>query len=87
MGWIKGTARLFGPSLAVGFVAPFIFPGMRRAVRPVAKGLIRAGLSLSESFMEAATATRVELGDLVAEAKADRDREAKNLESDQSNTA
>jgi hypothetical protein len=82
MGWIKGTARLFGPSIAVGLVAPFIFPKMRRALRPVAKGLIRGGLSVGESVMEAATATRAELSDLVAEAKADRDREAKDLESD-----
>ena len=79
MGWLKGTARLFGPSIAVGFVAPFIFPGVRRALRPVVKGLIRGGLSIGESFREATAATRAELGDLVAEAKADHERQARNL--------
>ena len=79
MGWIKATARLFGPSVAVGFAAPFIFPGLRRALRPVAKGLIQGGLSVGESFREAATATRAELSDLVAEARADREREARDL--------
>jgi Protein of unknown function (DUF5132) len=87
MGWIKGTARLFGPSIAVGLVAPFIFPRMRQALRPIAKGLIRGGLSVGESVTEAATATRAGLSDLVAEAKAERDREAKDVEPDQSNNS
>jgi hypothetical protein len=82
MGFIKGAARLFGPSVAIAFVAPFVFPGVRRALRPVAKGLIQGGIMLGESAVEAATAARAELNDLVEEAKADRDRQTRDLNPD-----
>jgi hypothetical protein len=83
VGWIKGTLRLFGPSVVVGLVAPFVFPGLRRAARPVTKGFIHGALSLSESFKEAATEAREQVSDWVAEVKAEREKEAQELASSQ----
>jgi hypothetical protein len=73
--------RLFGPSLVVGLVAPFVFPPLRRAARPVAKELLKGGLLLTESLKEAAIEARDQLSDLLAEVKAEREREAAQSES------
>jgi len=45
--------QLFGPTVAVGLIAPFIFPSLRRATKPFAKGLVTRALILSESAKEA----------------------------------
>lgn len=74
---------MFGPSVVVGLVAPFVFPGLRRGMRPVAKGLIEGAWSLSESFKDAAAGAREEVSDLLAEVKARREREAEELASSQ----
>jgi hypothetical protein len=73
---VKGTLRFFAPSILVGLAAPFVFPPMRRAVRPAAKGLIKGTLSLSESIKEGAAAAREQLSDLLAEVKAEREAES-----------
>jgi hypothetical protein len=77
-GWFRATARLFGPTLAVGLVAPFIFPSLRRAAKPLAKGLVKGALILSESAKEAATAAKEQLTDLMAEVHAEREQEARD---------
>jgi hypothetical protein len=74
---IKKTVRLFGPSLLVGLVAPFVFPPVRRAIGPVAKGLIKAGVLFAESLKEAATGVRERINDAVAEVKAEQDQDAR----------
>jgi Protein of unknown function (DUF5132) len=77
-GRFRATARLFGPTLAVGLVAPFIFPSLRRAAKPVAKGLIKGALILSESAKEAAAVANEHLTDLMAEVRAEREQEARD---------
>jgi hypothetical protein len=71
-----GTWRLLGPSLVVGLVAPYIFPALRRAVRPAAKGVIKSALNLSESVKEGAAGAREQLSDLMAEVRAEREQDA-----------
>jgi hypothetical protein len=79
---IRGTFRLFGPSLVIGLVAPFVFPAIRRGAKPAAKGLIKGALSLGESIKEGAAVAREQFGDLLAEVKAERDMEAQELASE-----
>jgi hypothetical protein len=74
---VTGTIRFLAPSLLVGLAAPFIFPAMRRAVRPAAKGLIKGALSLGESIKDGASGAREHLGDLLAEVKAEREADAR----------
>ena len=76
-GWLRGTLRLFGPTLAIGFVAPYIFPGLRRAAKPVAKGFVKGALVLGESAREAAAAAKEQFTDLMAEVNAEREQEAR----------
>jgi hypothetical protein len=78
MGPIKNAVRLFGPSLLVGLVAPFVFPAARRALAPVAKGLIKGGVLFTESLKEAATDVRDRINDALAEVKAEQDRDTKD---------
>jgi hypothetical protein len=81
---IKKTVRLFGPSLLVGLAAPFVFPIVRRAFGPVAKGLIKGGVLFTESLKEAATDVRERINDAVAEVKAEQDQDAKESRSSKS---
>jgi hypothetical protein len=74
---IKHTVRLFGPSLLVGLVAPFVFPIVRRSFGPVVKGLIKGGVRFTESLKEAVTDVREQINDAVAEVKAEQDQDAK----------
>ena len=74
---VKGTIRFLAPSLLVGLAAPFLFPALRRAGRPAAKGLIKGALSLGESIKDGAAEAREHLGDLLAEVKAEREAEAR----------
>jgi hypothetical protein len=74
---IKKTLKLFGPSLLVGLAAPFVFPALRRALAPVARGLIKGGVLFTESIKEAATGAREQISDAVAEVKAEQDRDAR----------
>jgi hypothetical protein len=72
----RGAARLLGPSIIVGLVAPFVFPAMRRAAGPVVKGLLKGALSLGESIKDGAVEARERIADTLAEVKAEREREA-----------
>jgi hypothetical protein len=76
VGGVKATLKFFAPSLLVGLVAPFVFPAMRRAARPVVKGAIKGALSLSESVKEGAAGAREHFSDLLAEVRAEREKEA-----------
>jgi hypothetical protein len=76
VGAMKGTLRLFAPSIIVGLAAPFVFPAMRRAVKPVAKGLLKGALSLGESLKEGAAVGREYISDLLVEVRAEREQEA-----------
>jgi hypothetical protein len=80
---IHGTWRVLGPSLLVGLVAPYIFPALRRAVRPAAKGVIKGALNLSESVKEGAAGAREQLSDLMAEVRTEREQEAASSSADQ----
>jgi hypothetical protein len=73
---VKKTVLFFTPSLTLGLVAPFVFPALRRAIRPAAKGLIKGALELSESVKEAASAGREQVSDLMAEVRFEREQEA-----------
>jgi hypothetical protein len=75
-GGVKGTIRFFAPSVVVGLLAPFLFPAMRRAARPVAKGVLKGALILGESIKEGAAGAREQITDLLAEVKAEREQEA-----------
>src|ERR1700682_6353607 len=74
---VTGTLKFFAPSIMVGLAAPFVFPALRRAVKPAAKGLIKGTLSLSESIKDGAAGAREELSDLLAEVKAEREAESR----------
>jgi hypothetical protein len=73
---LRGTIRFFAPSVIVGLVAPFVFPAMRRAVAPVARGLVEAGLTLGESIREGVLHAREQMADMLVEVKAKREKEA-----------
>jgi hypothetical protein len=77
----RGTIRIFGPSLLVGLVAPYLFPAIRRGAKPAAKGVIRGAILLSESVKEGVTGAREQLSDLVAEVKADLAQESQESQS------
>lgn len=65
-----------GPvAIGVGalLVIPALFPGVRRALRPVAKGAIKAGIGFYETTLANVTDAA---GDLIAEARAEREHEA-----------
>jgi hypothetical protein len=65
-----------GPvAIGVGalLVIPALFPGVRRALRPVAKGVIKAGIAFYETTLANVTDAA---GDLIAEARAEREHEA-----------
>jgi hypothetical protein len=73
---VRSTIRFFAPSLIVGLFAPFVFPAIRSAARPFAKGLIKGALTLTESAKEGAAAAQEQMSDLLAEVKAEREQEA-----------
>lgn len=64
-----------GP-VAIGVAAllavPVLFPGVRRALRPVAKGAIKAGIAVYETTVANVAEAA---GDLIAEARAEREHE------------
>jgi|GEM_PF-5781201 len=73
---VKKTILFFTPSLTIGLVAPFLFPAIRRAIRPAAKGLIKSALEIGESVKVAANAGREQVSDLMAEVQSEREQEA-----------
>src|ERR1700752_179068 len=73
---LRGTIRFFAPSIMVGLVAPFVFPAMRRAVTPVAKGLLEGALTLGESIREGVVQAREQMSDMLVEVKTKREKEA-----------
>ncbi|WP_159726749.1 DUF5132 domain-containing protein [Methylosinus sp. Ce-a6] len=65
-----------GPvALGVGalIAIPTLFPPVRRALRPVAKGVIKTGIAIYETTVANVAEAA---GDLIAEARAERENEA-----------
>jgi len=67
-GW--GTTVLIG--VGVALAAPALLPAVGTIVRPVAKGLIKGGLYLADTLQEVVAESGEQLGDLIAEVKAER---------------
>jgi hypothetical protein len=72
-----------GPvALGVGVVilVPTLFPAVGRALRPIAKGVIKAGIRVYDQSSAAATEAYANIaeatGDIIAEARAERASEA-----------
>jgi hypothetical protein len=65
----------FGPSLLIGvgiaLVAPVLLPAVASLVRPLAKGVVKGGLTLADKAKEFAAEAGEQVSDLVAEAKAE----------------
>ncbi len=65
----------FGPSLLVGvglaLVAPILLPAVASLVKPLAKGVLKGGLTLADKAREFAGEAGEQVSDLVAEAKAE----------------
>ncbi len=73
-GW--GTTVLIGVGVAAA--APALLPAVGTAIRPVAKGLIKGGLYIADSLQELIAEGGEQLGDLIAEVKAERHAAATN---------
>jgi hypothetical protein len=67
-GW--GAGILLGVGAAVA--APIIFPAAGAVLRPLAKALIMGCLAAADAVQEVVAEAREQMGDLVAEAKAER---------------
>jgi Protein of unknown function (DUF5132) len=66
----------WGPTILIGvgaaLLAPVVIPVLGAAVRPVAKGLIRGYLAITEQVREYSAELGEQFGDLVAEVQAER---------------
>jgi hypothetical protein len=64
--------------LAVGaiLVAPTVIPALGSALRPLAKALVKNGITVYDSAKELIAEAGEELNDMVAEARAERERES-----------
>ena len=60
--------------LGAAYAAPAIAPTVGTVVRPFAKGVIKTGLMIAQSLREYAAEASEELGDIYAEARAERAR-------------
>jgi hypothetical protein len=66
-GW--GSTVLIG--IGVAIAAPVVLPVVGAVVRPVAKGAVKGGLFVVDSLKELVSDGAEQVGDLVAEAKAE----------------
>ena len=57
--------------VGVALVAPVILPAVGYVVRPLAKGMIKAGLTLKDMVVSVTAEAGEQISDLVAEAKAE----------------
>jgi len=76
MGLMDGGLKAAVPGilvvLGVAVAAPLILPAVAAVSRPVAKSLIRGYLVLTDAIKELAAEAGEQVGDLVAEVKAER---------------
>jgi hypothetical protein len=75
MSWVTKAFKLTLPNVLVGvgvaLLAPVVLPTVGYIVRPLAKGLVKAGLSVKDMVVGVAAETGEQISDLVAEAKAE----------------
>ena len=75
----EGITEIFGESLlsnvlvgtAVLVIAPIVVPAVAAGLRPVAKTIIRGGVYVYETAGEILAETGEQIGDLMAEARAE----------------
>ncbi|MGI8550378.1 MAG: DUF5132 domain-containing protein [Dehalococcoidia bacterium] len=63
-----------GGPWVVGAIALLAVPGVRRSLRPLAKGAVKVGLNLADGVKTLTAETREQAGDLYEEAKAEREQ-------------
>lgn len=66
---------LFG--LGVAIVAPTVIPALASGLRPLAKVLVKGGITLYDAAKEGVAEAGEQLSDLVAETRAEMEEEAK----------
>ena len=75
MSWVSNAFKLTWPNILVGvgvaLVAPVILPTVGYVVRPLAKGVVKVGLSVKDMVVGVAAETGEQVSDIVAEAKAE----------------
>ena len=69
---LKGAVPSILLVLGVAMVAPIVLPGVAAGLRPLAKTLIKGYLVLADTLKEFAAEAGEQMGDLVAEVKAER---------------
>jgi hypothetical protein len=69
---LKGPTGSILVILGVALAAPIVLPAVASVSRPLAKTLIRGYLALADSVKEFAAEAQEQVGDLVAEVKAER---------------
>ncbi|MEW6380254.1 MAG: DUF5132 domain-containing protein [bacterium] len=76
MALLDGLSGRWGQTIfigvAVGLATPVIMPILWSVARPLAKSVIKEGLIISDKVKEITAEAREQLGDLVAEVKAER---------------
>ncbi len=76
---VEGAAGPTALGIGASILAPRALPVLGRILRPLAKGMIKAGLVLYDEASAAVSEARATVskatGDLVAEARAERERE------------
>ena len=70
------VALLLG--LSVGMAAPNIFPALASGLRPLAKALVKGGLTLYDAARERLAEAGEQLNDLVAETRAEMGQDGKH---------
>ncbi len=75
MSLLNKALRLTVPNILVGvgvaLVAPVILPALGYVVRPLAKGIVKAGLTVKDMVVGIAAEAGEQISDLVAEARAE----------------
>ncbi len=78
---VEGAAGSTALGIGASLLAPRALPVVGRMLRPLAKGVIKAGLVLSDEASAVISEARAKVskatGDLVAEARAEREKEAR----------
>jgi hypothetical protein len=79
MAWYHNPFKLTWPNVLVGvgvmLLVPVVLPAVGCVVRPLAKGAVKAGLTVKDMVVGFAAETGEQVCDLVAEAKAEHYRQ------------
>lgn len=74
----KGPISTVLIGIGVAMVAPTVFPAVASGLRPLAKALVRGGLTLYDAAKEGVAEAGEQLNDLVAETRAEMANGAKH---------